>query len=372
VRVRWDQLLAWRMRRQLLDPRGSPSTAEVVQRLCGVQAQVPSAAELAVAVRQDDPRPGLAEEALASRELMRTWAMRGTLHLLVPHDAGAYLALLADLRSWERPSWQRNFGVNTDDMAALADAAASALHGRVLTRDQLVAELLARTGSRHLKEQLRSGWGAVLKPLAWMGHLCNGPGEGGRVTFTRPDTWVSGWRGLPPTHEAAKIAIRAYLRAYGPATSEAFDGWLTRGMTSKKKVREWFSTLDDELIEVDVEGNVAHLLAADADELAATAPGRGVRLLPAFDQYVLGPGTGDTRVIASARRSQVSRAAGWISPVVLAGGRVAGVWNIDDATLAIELFDEAGKPDRKALDAEAERIGRFVDRELQMSVQSAE
>ncbi len=371
MKVCWDQVLAWRMRRQLLDPRERHTTTEVVRALCGVQAQVASSAELAVAVRQPDPRPGLAGEALMSRELIKTWAMRGTLHLLVSQDAGAYLALLADLRSWERPSWQRSFGVTTSDMAALVDAVGDALAGRVLTRDELVAELVARTGGRHLEEQLRSGWGAVLKPLAWMGHLCNGPNEGNRVTFTRPDTWVATWPGLPPPQDAARVAIRAYLGAYGPASSDAFDRWLTRGMTSKKKLREWFAGLDDELIEVDIEGDAAYLLAEDADELHATTPTSGVRLLPGFDQYILGPGTGDTRIIPTARRSQISRTAGWISPVVLAGGRVVGVWDVDDETLAIGLFDEAGTIPPEPLEAEAERIARFLGRTLRVKLERA-
>jgi hypothetical protein len=302
---------------------------------------------------------------------MRTWAMRGTLHLLVPHDAGAYLALLADLRSWEKPSWQRNFGVNGEDMAALVDAASRALHGRVLTREELVGELVALTGRPHLEGQLRSGWGAVLKPLAWLGVLCNGPSQGNRVTFTHPDSWVADWPGVPPLSEATRFAIRSYLSAYGPATPAAFDGWLTRGMTGKRKLREWFAALDDELVEVDVDGEAGLLLAEDADELEATGPPRDVRLLPGFDGYILGPGTGDARLVSPARRGQISKAAGWISPVVLAAGRIAGVWSLGDDTLAIELFGEAGKVAREQLEAEGDRIARFLGRELAVRVETA-
>lgn len=370
MKVSWDQVLAWRMGRQLLDPRGTHPTPDVVGRLCGVQAQVASSAELALAVRQRDPQPGLATEALRSRQLIKTWAMRGTLHLLVPEDAVAYLALLADLRTWEKPGWQRSLGVTAGDMAALADAVEHVLADRVLTRDELVAELVARTSSHHLEQPLRSGWGMLLKPLAWMGLLCNGPNEGSRVTFTRPATWVAGWPGLPEPHDAAPVAIRAYLRAYGPATSEAFDRWLTRGTTAKKKVRAWFAALDDELIEVDVEGDPAYLLAEDADELHATAPASSVRLLPAFDQYVLGPGTADTRLVPAARRPQISKTAGWISPVVLAGGRIAGVWSVEDETLSIGAFDEAGNIDSEPLAAEAERVARFLGRTLRVKLQS--
>jgi len=42
VKVSWDQVHAWRLRRQFLDPLGDADAADVVGRLCGVQAQVAS------------------------------------------------------------------------------------------------------------------------------------------------------------------------------------------------------------------------------------------------------------------------------------------------------------------------------------------
>jgi hypothetical protein len=109
--VTWQQALAFRMRRHLLDPIGKPSVADVVRRLCGVQAQVASSAELAVRVRREASRPGEVGRALSDGRLVKTWAMRGTLHLLTPDEGGTFLSLIAAGRSWERPSWQRYFRV---------------------------------------------------------------------------------------------------------------------------------------------------------------------------------------------------------------------------------------------------------------------
>ena len=119
ARVTWAQALAWRMRRQLLDPVGDGTAADVVRRLCGVQAQVASTAELAVRVRRTTSRPGDVARALAQGRLIKTWAMRGTLHLLTPEDAGAFLSLIAAGRSWDRPSWQRWFGITPAQLDAL-------------------------------------------------------------------------------------------------------------------------------------------------------------------------------------------------------------------------------------------------------------
>lgn len=356
----WPQVLAWRMRRQLLDPVEQPEPPEVVRRLCGVQAQVLSAAALAVGVRQTDPVPDAVSRALDDRQLMRSWAMRGTLHLLTPDEAGAYLALMAAGRSWERGSWVRTFGVTPEEMVALTEAVAEVLDDQVLTREQLVAELACRLGRTDLEEQLGSGWGAVLKPVAWQGVLCHGPADGNRVTFARPDRLLPTWKGLPSPEDAALTVVPAYLRAYGPATIERFDAWLTRGVSKKGMLRGWFGAVEDQLVTVDVEGTTGYLLAEDAEDLAGTAPTAVVRLLPGFDQYVLGPGTAAAEILAPDQRSQVSRAAGWIAPVVIAGGRVIGVWDRDEDTVDVRLFDEEDQPTATALDTAVDRLRRVL------------
>jgi Winged helix DNA-binding domain len=356
----WPQVLAWRMRRQLLDPVDEVEEVEVVRCLCGVQAQVPAAADLAVRVRQRSAPPGGVSQALEERRLMRTWAMRGTLHLLPPDEAGAYLSLIGAARWWEKPSWKRAFGVTPEEMGTLVEAVGQALDGRELSRDELVTAVGELLGHSELEEQLRSGWGSVLKPVAFQGGLCHATSEGNRVRFARPDQWLPGWTGVPEPGEAAQIVIPAYLRAYGPSTPERFDAWLTRGYSGKAAVRGWFADLGDRLATVQVDGEEAFLPAEDVDELAGTSPTQAVRLLPGFDQYVLGPGTGAEEIIAPARRGEVSRTAGWISPVVVAGGRVAGTWKADGGTIQVRLFEEAGPIPGEALDAEVARVEELL------------
>ena len=93
-----------------------------------------------------------------------------------------------------------------------------------------------------------------------------------------------------------------------------------------------------------------------------------MRLLPGFDQYVLGPGTGDGHVVPSARRSAVSRQSGWIAPVVLAGGAVCGTWELDGVRVRIDWFAEAGRPPHSALKAEVARLAAILDRDLEPAI----
>ena len=354
MELTWSQVLAWRLRRQFLLGDAGSSVLDVVRRLAGVQAQVMSAAERAVAVRTASPHPGALARGLADGSLVRGWAMRGTLHVLPADELATYLAPLAAARTWEKASWQKTF-LDAAGMRALTDAVRELLTGgAVLTREELADAVVDCAGDPGLAEHLRSGWGAVLKPLAWQGLLVQGPPREGRVTFTSPAS-LPGWQGLPPLEEAGPAVVLAYLAAYGPAGPAALDDWLLRGATPKKVLRGWFADLAARglLVEVSVEGEPLWARAADADELAAARPDTSTRLLPAFDQYVLGPGTKDPHVLDPRYRADVSRAAGWIAPVVVHAGRVVGTWEAADGAVRVRLFPGAPPFDAAELEREA-------------------
>jgi hypothetical protein len=170
--------------------------------------------------------------------------------------------------------------------------------------------------------------------------------------------------------EAARIVIPAYLGAHGPATPETFDAWLTRNAHRKTAVRGWFASLGEELAQVEVDGTVCYLRAEDVDALAAAEPSEEVRLLAGFDQYVLGPGTADTRVLRSQRRKAVSRTSGWITPVVVHRGRVAGVWEVSDGTVDVQLFSESAEVPKEALEAEVAHLEACHGQSYTMSVRT--
>jgi len=369
AKVTWPQALAWRMRRHYLDPVGDQSVGAVVRRLCGVQSQVASYAELCVRVRRKTSKPGEVARALREGRLIKTWAMRGTLHLLAPEDAGIYLSLIASGRSWETPGWQKYFGVTPKQLDDLREVVRDALDGRALTRSELIAAIVARRGYGHLGDELLSGWGTLFKPYAWQGDLCFGPSQGNRVTFTTPRSASSRWAGVPEPEEAAPAAIAAYLRAYGPATADGFGMWIGQGRIGKRRLRAWFEAMRPKLAEVEIGGERAYVLARDLDELVATKPTRALRLLPGFDQFVMGPGTNDGHVVPARRRTAVSKQSGWIAPVVLAGGVVRGTWTVSGERLQVLWFNEAGAVWQAALRAEAKRLSKILGRELRLQVE---
>jgi hypothetical protein len=363
LQLSWPQVLSWRLRRQFVEPPGGSDALEVARRLCGIQAQVASSADLALAVRLGRP-PRIDQPLWETRTLVKSWDMRGTLHLIPADEWAAYCATLASLRFWEKGSWQRGHGVTAAEVEAILAAIPPSLGATPLTREELVESVIATTGDAHLREALTSGWGVLLKPLSFLGELCYGPPRDGKVTFVAPAAWLPGWpAALPSTEEAGVAVVRAFLGAHGPGTPQTFDTWLFRGGTRKQVLRQWFADLAPELADVEVDGRPMRALAAHLDELAAQPVSSEVHLLPGFDQYVLGAPRDLEPLLPKAVRAKVSRTAGWISPVVVHEGRIKGVWEVKDRELAVELFEAV-----PAFDDKAAYIGGLLGRDLKVIV----
>src|SRR5215213_1831950 len=233
IALTWVQVCAWRLaRHHLLDAPPRERLVEVVSQVCGVQAQVMSAAELAVAVRTEGATPEDVRAALwETRDLVKTWCMRGTLHLLPAADLPLYVAALRTRDNFLSAAWLKYLQLTVEAMVA---AVGDALDGRCLTREELADEVALRT-SPHLRDHFLSGWGSLLKPAAYRGMLCSGPNRGRNVTFVRPDQWVTGWREIASDEALAEIA-RRYLAAYGPATHVDFAQWWAMGTRQARTV----------------------------------------------------------------------------------------------------------------------------------------
>jgi DNA glycosylase AlkZ-like len=359
----WESVLAWRVRRQHLAERAD-DPLRVVSDIAGLHAQVFSSAELTLWARVDGLAPGWLADALwEERALVKTWAMRGTLHLLRADELARYVGALSRLRPRHHvPAWQRAFGLTREQADAMLAAVADALQGEPLTREALAAAVGERVGDAAVAERLGSGFGELLKPAAFTGDVCFAPNDGRLVRFTRPASWLAGFTPPGPSEPASRDVVRGYLRAYGPAPREQFQRWF--GMTSPAEAGRWLEALGDEAVEVDVEGARGWMLAGDVEEAAAAEPGGVVRLLPAFDHYVIAAPRDAEAVLASEHRARVYRPQGWLSPVLLVDGRIAGVWSHevrgDRVDVAVEPFGRAGPEVKAAVEVEADRLAAFL------------
>jgi hypothetical protein len=271
AKLSWKQALAWRMRRHGLVERASPGELlEVAGRICGLHAQVMSSAELTLWARLEGLAPDAVRRALwEERSLVKLWAMRGTLHLLPAEELGTWLGGLGTYEHYLKPVWLRNFEITREELDELIDAVGRALDGELRTREELAAEIELVTGSPAMGERVRGSWGPYLKPASFRGRLCFGPGEGQRVRFTQPWSWLPGGVEEVEAEEALREITRRYLGAFAPATREDLGRWWA---VSPARAGRMLRSLGAEAVELDVEGDSCWMLAEHAAEAAATKP----------------------------------------------------------------------------------------------------
>ena len=345
---------------------------DVAGRLAGVHAQVLSSAELTLWARVDSLTPDAFTRALwEHRTLVKTWAMRGTLHLLPSSEYPVWQAALATYRHYERPAWSRYFGVTPEELGALVDAVGTALDGRLLTREELAEEVAQLTGSPGTADRLRESWGSLLKPAAFRGRLCFAPNAGQNVRFTRPDSWLAdrGQGRSPTVDPGAALAevTRRFLGAHGPATRDDLARWWGESPAAGGRM---IKRLGAEVAPVEVEGQAAWALAGHVAELEAATVSRCVRLLPGFDQYVIGATRHSDRLLPGDFKARVHRSQGWVSPVLLVDGRMDGVWRHERSgrrvTVTVEPFVAVPRWARQAAEQEAERLVAYLDASLEL------
>jgi winged helix DNA-binding protein len=364
----WAQAAAWRMRAQgLVERAPSSEWLGVVERVCGLHAQVMSSAELTLWARVEGlDRRTVASALWESRALVKTWAMRGTLHLLPSEEYPIWVAALGQFDHYRRPGWLRGWGLTVAEMETLIEAVGSALDGEPVTRDVLGDEVERATGSEHIGQIVRGSWGSMLKPAAYQGRLCFGPSVGQKVTFTRPSAWLGADVAPADPDEALRSFTRRFLAANGPATREDYARWW--GITPAR-AGERIAALGDEVEEVTVDGEPRWMLAGASAEAASCSPSGVVRLVPMFDQYVVGATLHAASLLPSPElRERVYRPQG--CAVVLVDGRMDGVWRWERKgrrlVVAVEPFVPFGADVRAAVEAEVARLAGFLGGELRL------
>ena len=285
----------------------------------GAQAQVMSAAEMQICVRANCTVKDVRDALWKDRTLVKTWLMRGTLHLIPAEDLPLYAAAMGTIKP--RNSLLKWLRMTERELFTLIETIGGALSHTPVTREELIATA-AKGQPEHVREWLRSGWGGLLKPVARRGMLSFGPSRGTSVTFVRPEVWLGSWREVD--QEAALVEVaRRYVRAYGPATKSDFVRWFGPSFPGIGRIA--WAGLAKDLVPVSVEGARMEALASDLRALAKMKPRSSVQLLPVFDPYLMGYASRD-HLFERRYTARVSRIAGWISAVVLVGGRVEGTW----------------------------------------------
>ena len=355
--------LAERMTRQGLAARSAATTAGVAAAAVGLQAQDPGAARLGVRARSGAVDEASVLDALRlERSVVRTWLMRSTVHLVAAADLPWMAALFRPLMERSYRSRWRQLGITEPVVEAAVPHVRELLDGRGLTRHEIAAELAAR-GIR-LAEDGQSAT-HLLAALSARGVTCRGPDLGRDATFVLIDDWVPPAAEPPaapaPTADRADLAAelaRRYFRAFGPATATDFTAW--SGLPSGAAI----TAIRDELTEVSFDGRRGWTLGS-------VEPSPGFRLLPLFDNYLIG--YRDRNAMLAVPMQDRVYVGGIIKATVVCDGRVIGSWRLDRstrvATVRVGPFEPFTRRHDEGLDRERADIERFLGRPVALEVE---
>jgi Winged helix DNA-binding domain len=321
--------------RQLLLERARLPVARAVERLCAMQAQSARAPYIGLWSRLAGFDRGQLTRAYERKQVVRSTLFRVTIQTVSARDHPAFAAVMHarwrdEFRNWELPAadWARRLEELAEQgpfTYAEANAAVPELPDRYRWRVRCLTPLV------HVPPA--GVWGNV------------------RVRVTTAKRWL-GAPEIDPA-EAARLVVRRYLAAYGPASKRDL---LRFTALRVKDVQAGFERLDLAELEAEDGRVLLDLPRAPRPGADTRAP---VRFLPEWDHLILGLDD-RTRVLAPELQSTVIRKNGDVLPSFLVDGQVAGLWRFEDGKVLTEPFAPLPLPVRRELDDEARRLAAFV------------
>jgi hypothetical protein len=306
------------------------------------------------------------EAELEAGEALRTWPMRGTIHLVPAEDAAWMVRVLGERPLAGAAKRRENLGLSERDVDRAVTLLGEALAGGGrLTRSECIAVLDAGGVSGAGQRGYHLLWYASQR-----GVTCIGPNVEGEQTFVLLEDWVSrlgSARDLSREQGLAELALR-YFQSHGPAPRQDFAGWA--GVTAAD-AKAGISACGDALEVVSVDG--VQMLAT-ADALASgvvsdgdAADGRWLAL-PGFDEYLLGYKDRSLMIEAGDLQGIVPGSNGIFRSTLVRDGRVAATWKRSLTKKAVKVevtpLRRVSKTDRGRAERALQPYAEFLGRDL--------
>jgi Winged helix DNA-binding domain len=355
-----------RLRSQHLtdDTRLDTDVAGVVQAVCAVQAQAFDAARHQVRVRNDGLTAGAVDRAFdAERSVVRTWLMRGTLHLCAAEDLRWLVDIFGPAVDQLAASRRRNLGLDDATCERGLAVIRQALAGGPMARRR-IGESLVNAGV--LEEPVGQMMLHLIYHAAALGLVCSGPRMGRDDSFVLLDDWVAPSTGPRGEAALAELAVR-YFSAYGPAGEADFAAW--SGLR-RPQIRSAMAALGDRLVEFP--GAIRGLWTV-GPAMAVEIPLPTVRLLGHFDTFLLGYRRREHLGDAAAEAWIHTGGGGWIRPVVCVDGWIVGGWRLDargrDFEITVSRFGPHSRRVEAGIGREVAAISDFLERPVRWTSQ---
>lgn len=355
-----------RMRSLLLGGPGAPGAAPppadvagVVEWFGAMQAQDAGSAVWSLGCRLPGSTIDQVWAALERVEAVRTWPMRGTVHLVPPRDARWMLDVLGARPLAGAARRREIIGLSDDTATRAVDVLGSRLAGGVrLTRSECLAAIRSAGVELAAQQQYHVLWYA-----SQLGVTVMHANVGSEATFTLLDDLVPDPHRPERDEALATIAFR-YVRSHGPTTRQDLAGWagLTAGDTKRA-----ITAAGDAITQVTVDGREALVATAALDvPLPSPATAPVFHALAGFDEYLLGYKDRSLVLEPGHLQAVVPGGNGVFRSTLVRDGRVVGTWKRGSSAKTIEMHPlvELSATERAAAEQAMVPYAAFLGRPL--------
>lgn len=340
------------------------SPAEAVSWMTAMQGQDLAGALHSVALRVPGVTRAEVRAELDAGRIVRSWPLRGTLHLTAAADLGWIMGLTSERVMAGQAARQRQLGITASDLESARSVAVGLLAGgRSASRDEL------QRGFQSVRQETAGQRGIhLLWLLSLTGTLVQGPTAGAKQLFVLMEEWITSPRRPDRGTALAELALR-YFRSHGPATVPDFAWW---SKLTRSDARAGLNAVKDQLVELPagntaVPGETYWLAPETAALLDGPVPGsQSLLLLPGFDEFLLGYADRSAALDPGHAELIVPGGNGVFRPTVVSGGRVVGTWRRTAAARAAtavvecEPFGPLSAAQQRRLDKAGRDYARFL------------
>ena len=334
-----DLLLLRLQAQQLLSPGADPAGE-----LCGLQAQFLKNAVHALRLRT---------ETLSLEGLVKTWTLRGTVHLVPERDLPLYIRHCGSAEDVCQSGWyqwtaSRGHANPPEIEAHYARLAAEAIAKGIDEREALRLHLRACGMTEAEEARLFNSWGGLIAELANIGAIAFRVDMADSV---RPME-TKRYRLLTPfepmaEHTARLELCRRYFTHYGPATlrdAAYFFRW------TQAEVKALLASLPVEAVVI---SGRTHFFIPNGEPVKDMPE---VILLAGFDPLLLGYRKEDNPFLPGEHLRGIFSLAGIVHPAILLHGRVVGRWKERSGKVECTAFEALSVRDKALIEAEVERL----------------
>ena len=340
-----------RLRNQQISQNGFKTPEQVVSYMAGMQGQDFPGAKWSIGLRLGDVPESDIDLAIDAGKIIRTWPMRGTLHLVAAADVRWILSLTSPRNI--AGSQRRREALELDEkiLAQCRKVFTGILQGgKLKSREEMYAALEAKGISTTGQRGYHILWNSALHGL-----ICFAATTDKEQTFALLDEWVPPARSRTRDEALAELALR-YFTSRGPVTLQDFIWW--SGL-SAGEARAGLESVKPQLVQETMHKQTYWM----PSNLAAPAAAASAFALPGFDEYLLGYKDRSTVLDPKHAEKVCPGGNGMFASTIVINGKVVGTWKrtIRKASIGVTAapFAKLNKSELKAFQEAAERYAAF-------------